>query len=271
MYSPTDFFENKVVVITGAASGLGRQLALDLARSQACLILADRNQGGLTQTAEELRELASSVETKVVDVTVPAECSALVDFVLEGHGRLDYLVLCAGISMWAPFEEVSDLTVFHRLMSVNYLGAVYCIHAALPLLKSSRGTIVSVSSLQGEVSIPRHTGYSASKHALNGFLEALEMELGGQVRILNVMPGWITGTNLRANAYKVNCRSGGGGAKQSKASVSVLECSRQIIRSMQQGTRTLFVPRKLRALLWLKALAPSLLRRLIRRAVDAQE
>jgi len=151
------------------------------------------------------------------------------------------------------------------------LGAVYCIHASLPALKKSHGTIVAISSLQGEIAIPRHTGYSASKHALNGFLEALELELGGQVRILNIMPGWITGTNLRTNAFKSASRSGGTSAKEGRASVTVQECSRLIVDSMQGEAKTLFVPRKLRALRWLKALAPSLLRALIVRAVDAQQ
>jgi NAD(P)-dependent dehydrogenase (short-subunit alcohol dehydrogenase family) len=272
MYSPTESsFEGRVVIITGASSGLGQQLALDLAARQACLILADRNQGGLVQTAAALENYPTAVETCVVDVTVAEECTALIDLALKKYGRLDFLVLCAGISMWARFEDVSELSVFEKLMAVNYLGAVYCIHAALPSLKATRGTIVAISSLQGEVAIPRHTGYSASKHALNGFLEALELELGGQVRILNIMPGWITGTGLRANAFKVDGNSGGGGAKKGKASVSVQECSRLIIRSMQGTGRTLFVPRKLKALLWIKALAPSLLKKLVSRAVDAQE
>jgi NAD(P)-dependent dehydrogenase (short-subunit alcohol dehydrogenase family) len=195
----------------------------------------------------------------------------LVDFALDAFGRIDFLVLCAGVSMWARFDEIIDLAMYRRLMEVNYLGAVYCIHAALPALKENRGTIVAISSLQGEVAIPRHTGYSASKHALNGFLEALELELGAQVQILNVMPGWIMGTNLRANAFRSGGYSGAGAAKEGIASVSVQECSRLVLRSMQRGAKTLYVPRKLKALLWLKALAPSALKALIGYAVQGQE
>jgi NAD(P)-dependent dehydrogenase (short-subunit alcohol dehydrogenase family) len=273
MYSRTDTdFQNKVVIITGASSGLGRQLAYDLGHQKAHLILGDKDLRGLAQVVEKLRVFSSSAEASAVDVAVAEQCSALVELALEKHGRLDYLVLCAGISMWAFFEDVPDPKLFQRLMEVNYLGAVYSIHAALPYLRKSRGTIVAVSSFQGEVAIPRHTGYSASKHALNGFLEALELELGGQIRILNVMPGWITGTNLRANAFKVESRSEGTAqAKGGLASVSLRDCSSQILRSMRSTSTTLFVPRKLRAALWLKALAPSLLRRLIRRAVASQE
>jgi NAD(P)-dependent dehydrogenase (short-subunit alcohol dehydrogenase family) len=271
MYSRTEpGFQNKVVVLTGASSGLGRQLALLLAHRKAHLVLGDKDEDGLAQVEETLRSFAASVQTRVVDVAVGAECSALINLAVEKHGRLDFLVLCAGISMWALFEEVSDLTIFRRLMEINYLGAVYCIHAALPSLRMSRGTIVAVSSLQGEVAIPRHTGYTASKHALNGFLEALELELGDQVRILTVLPGWIAGTNLRASAFKVGGWHEGARVKPGIASVSVDECARLIVQSMQTDTRTLYVPRKLKASLWLKALAPSLLKRLIRRAVASQ-
>jgi len=263
--------ENKVVVISGASSGLGRQLSADLARQRSHLVLGDKDLEGLVETQSQLKKSSASVVFQKADVTVEQDCSALCGLALKEFGRIDYLVLCAGVSMWARFDEVSDLTIFRDLVEVNYLGAVYCIHAALPALEKSGGMIVAISSLQGEIAIPRHTGYSASKHALNGFLEALEPELDGKVQILNIMPGWITGTNLRSNAFQSGSRSGGTGAKRGKASVSVQDCSRLIVDSMKRGAKTLFVPRKLRALLWLKALAPSLLKLLIGRAVDAQE
>jgi short-subunit dehydrogenase len=156
-------------------------------------------------------------------------------------------------------------------MEVNYLGAVNCIHPALAHLKTSKGTIVAISSLQGEIAIPHHTGYSASKHALNGFLESLELETGDSVRILCVMPGWITGTNLRANSFQAGNRKGGNAARGGAASVSVEECSGLVVRAMRGKTRTLFIPGKLKVLLWLRTLAPSLLKLLIRRAVHDQE
>lgn len=263
-------FKNRVVVITGASSGLGRQLAFDLAKQQAQLVLADQDQSGLAEVASGAKRIFPAVVSRKTDVTVVEECRDLAEYAVKEFGGLDFLILSAGISMWARFEDVSDLAVFRRLIQVNYLGAVHCIHAALPFLKKSRGTIVAISSLQGEIGIPHHTGYSASKHALNGFLEALELELGNQVRILNIMPGWITGTNLRASAFKTGARAGEGGVKAGKASVSVEECSRLILRSMQTEAKRLFIPRRLGGLLWLKALAPGILKRLIGHAVDAQ-
>ena len=263
--------EGKTVVITGASSGLGKQLSIDLARLGASLLLADKDAAGLASVAEEVGRSGARIFHQATDVTKVADCQNLIGFALQSLERIDFLVLCAGVSMWAPFDQIDDLEIFRRLMEVNYLGAVNCIHPALTHLKSSGGTIVAISSLQGEVAIPHHTGYSASKHALNGFLESLELEIGDSVRILCVMPGWITGTNLRANAFQAGTRKGGDAARGGAASVSVGECSRLIIRAMQRNTRALFVPGKLKALLWLRAVAPSLLKLLIRRAVQDQE
>ena len=104
--------------------------------------------------------------------------------------------------MWARFEEVQDLDVFERVMAVNYLGAVYCTYFALPHLKASKGVIVGICSIQGRIGVPFHTGYVASKHALHGFFSSLRYELKGTgVDILEVFPHWITGTNLRRNAF----------------------------------------------------------------------
>lgn len=256
------------LVITGAASGLGRQLALDLAEQGWDAALVDRDSAGLEETR---RLIGDKPRTSVVtcDVTDYAQCVAMANQVHAELGRIDGLLLCAGVSMWARFDEVEDVSIFRKLVEVNYLGAVHCIHACLGDLKQARGSIVAVSSLQGEVAIPNHTGYSAAKKALNGFLEGLDFELGDRMHILTVLPGWITGTNLRSNAFR---KDGGAESprKHSRESVTVEECSRRIQRAMEQKKRYLFIPPKLALLPWLKLVAPGLLKRLIRRAVRAQ-
>lgn len=261
-----------VAVITGAGSGLGRRLALDLAARGGSLVLGDRDADGL----EETRKLVSGTPTgsrvalEVLDVTEPTECAQLIDGALRAFDRIDYLILCAGISMWARFDEITDLSLFERLIAVNYLAAVYCVHAALPALRRSQGWIVAISSLQGEIALPNHSGYGASKHALNGFLDGLECELGDEIRILTVMPGWIRGTNLRTNALGLDRSEEQKPRKHSSESVSVEECSRLILGAMKRGKRKLYVPSKLGALPWLKLIAPGAVRRLISRAVREQ-
>ena len=123
--------------------------------------------------------------------------------VLDGpQTRADYEDVTPAILVEtpAPFETVTDPGVFEKLMQVNYLGAVYCIHAALPHLLHSRGLIVAISSAQAWTGMPMHTGYAAAKAALQGFLDSLEMEMDGRVRVLGVYPGWIRDTELRRHA-----------------------------------------------------------------------
>jgi short-subunit dehydrogenase len=173
--------------------------------------------------------------------------------------------------MWARVDEISDLSIFRKLMEVNYLGVVHSVHAGLPALRRVRGTIVAVSSLQGIQGIPNHSGYSASKHAVNGFLDSLELELGNQIRILRVLPGWIKGTNLRASAFVADGSQGGLARKHSRDAVSVKACSQLILGALAKGRHTLFVPAKLRLVPWLRLLAPGLLRRAILKAVRQQQ
>ena len=157
-------------------------------------------------------------------------------------------------------------------MEVNYLGAVHCIHPALAPLKEHYGMIVAISSVQGRVGVPFHSGYTASKHALDGLLETLRTELHGEVRILNVMPGWIRNTRLRAHALSADGTPLGSAAHRSRRErgVSVRECSRRIINSLPGPGGNLYIPRAMGFLPLVKLLFPSLLRAGIRRAVRKQ-
>ncbi|HUV14588.1 MAG TPA: SDR family oxidoreductase [Acidobacteriota bacterium] len=260
---------DRVAIITGAASGLGRQLALDLAGMGVSLALADRDAERLRETQAETVQLGSSALELETDVTEETQCAALVNRTIEEFGSLDLLILCAGVSMWAPFDGITDLTIFRKLMEINFLGAVNCVHAALPELRKSRGRIVAISSLQGLLGIPNHTGYASSKHALNGFLQTLEYELGEEIGITNVMPGWITGTNLRANAFTATGRHSD--SKRSSFSVPVEECSRRVIRAIEGDKKFIFVPSKLRFVPLIRMFAPRWLKAKIIRAVEKQK
>lgn len=260
--------KGKSVVITGASSGIGRQLARDLARLGARLTLAARSRDGLESLASELGDDALLRPT---DVTDPQQCRRLIDAAVERFGRIDYLVLNAGISMWSPFEEISDRGVFRRLMETNYLGTVYCVQAALPHLKKSRGTIVAVTSTQAVIGMPRHSAYTASKHAVRGFLESLDLELGDAVRILQVMPGWVSGTNMRLQALRGDGqRVGEARRAHGRNAVPVEECSAEIVRAMRSGRSELYVPGWLRLIPWVKLMFPGWLKRRLRRAVQEQ-
>jgi len=180
--------KDQVVVITGASSGIGAALADKLGAMGAKLVLAARRAERLEAIAARYPQ-ATALPT---DVTDPAACERLIQRTIEVYGRLDVLVNNAGITMQAAFEEVTDLSVFHKLMNVNYFGTVYCTHYALPHLKASRGMLLGVSSLLGKVGGPYRSGYAASKAAMERFYDSLRMELiGSGVAVGIVSPNFV--------------------------------------------------------------------------------
>lgn len=256
-------------LITGAASGLGRELARRLS-AEGNLCLLDRDGDRLAETAAALSQEGETFFHRALDVTDAAACAEAVQSCCARYGGLDALFLCAGQSMWARADEVQDLSIFRRLVEVNYLGAVHCIVPALPALRASRGSIVAISSLQGELGLPLHSGYSAAKHALNGFLESLWFELGEEIHILTVMPGWMRGTRLREQALTGTGQPPNRPRRHSKESVSVEECAELVIGAWRRRKARLYIPPKLALLPWLFRLSPRLVRRLLSRAIAQQ-
>src|SRR5262249_36159463 len=149
-------------------------------------------------------------------------------------GRIDHLVLCAGLGMWARFDAVTDPMLFERLIAVNYLASVYCAHAALPHLRQSQGLITVISSLQGRVGVPLHTGYAAAKHALHGFFDSLRIEVEpGKPNILMVLPHWVD-TGLRQNAVGPTGEAMGDSARRHGSHpLPAAEAARLIVQAME--------------------------------------
>lgn len=261
------------VAITGASSGLGAALALALAGAGAHLSLLARREDRLEAVAAECRAAGAIVSTVAGDVTEPDDGLRLVERAVADHGGLDILIANAGMSMWTRFDEAEDLALFRRLMEVNYLGAVYCLHPALPHLKERGGQFVAISSIQGRVAVPHHTGYVASKHALQGFCDALRMELADTgVNVLTVLLHWLRGTELREHAFGADGQPIGEQRRQhSGESVSLGEASSAILDGIGQRRRELVIPWKLKALAAVHALRPQLSEAIVRRAVNKQD
>ncbi len=264
--------ENKRVLLTGASRGLGRALAQDFAHAGAHLALTARDEAALADTAALCRVMgAASVVTFSADITQEEACRRLVAEATVALGGLDLLVLNAGLSMWADFEQVSNLSLYEELLRTNYLSAVYLLHAALPHLRASRGRIVTISSAQAWTGLPHHTGYAASKAALQAFLDSLAMEMGNEVSMLGVYPGWIRGTELRAAALGANAQPLGD-ARRSHSSLSVTaeECSATVIHALRKDRQMIFVPRTLRVMYALRPFAFPLIKRILTRAAGSQ-
>ena len=167
--------KDKVIVITGASSGIGEAMAREYAAQGARVVLGARSVQKLQLVAGGIRTHGGQAAYCGVDVTKPEECRELIETAVREFGRIDVLICNAGISMRALFDDV-DLEVLHRLMDVNFWGTVNCCKYALPYLQQSKGSIVGISSVAGLHGLPGRTGYSASKYAMTGFLETLRIE-----------------------------------------------------------------------------------------------
>lgn len=186
-------------MITGAASGIGKALAFECAARGAKLSLADRNIKPLQELCEEMKRQGAEVVVTETDVTREPDCRQFVSNTLDKYSRIDVLINNAGISMRALFEEV-DLNVIRKVMDVNFYGAVYCSKYALPSLLKAKGSLVGISSVAGYKGLPGRTGYSASKFALQGFLEVIRIEnMKRGLHVLIACPGF-TSSNIRTFA-----------------------------------------------------------------------
>ncbi len=187
----------KVVIITGASSGIGKALAFEYAKHNFNLVIAARNIEKLNEIKQEL-----STKTQVLavqtDVSKEEDCKNMIKAAADTFGRIDILINNAGISMRAVFKDL-HLDVMRRLMDVNFWGTVYCTKYALPYLLETKGSVVGISSVAGMHGLPARSGYSASKYAIQGFLDTLRIEHRHQLHVLVFAPGF-TSSNVRKAA-----------------------------------------------------------------------
>lgn len=230
--------EQKVVIITGASSGIGRALAREFARPAFKLVLAARNKERLNEIGHEAGKKADKVLTVSTDVSKENDCKNLILQAIEAFGRIDILINNAGISMRALFEEL-NLDVIRKLMDVNFWGTVYCTKYALPHLLKSKGSVVGVSSIAGYKGLPGRTGYSASKFAMHGFLETLRIEnLKKGLHVMIACPGF-TASNIRNTALGSDGTQQGESPRDEGSMMSAEEVAKKIKNAVDKRKRTL--------------------------------
>ena len=233
-----DFYrmKDKIVIITGASSGIGKALAHEFAARGAKLVLGARR----LDLLERLKEDLSPAEVVIcqTDVSVEADCQRLVEDAVSRYGRVDVLVNNAGISMRAIFDEV-ELDVLRRLMDVNFWGTVYCTKYALPYLLQSKGSVVGVISIAGFVGLPGRTGYAASKFAIRGFLDTLRVEnLKKGLHVLVAAPGF-TASEVRKVALTATGEKQGETPRNEDKMMSAEVCARNIVCAVEKRKREL--------------------------------
>ncbi|KAJ1411860.1 Short-chain dehydrogenase/reductase SDR [Sesbania bispinosa] len=252
----------KVVHITGASSGIGEYLAYEYAKRGARLALSARRENALQEVADRARDYGSpDVIIMRADVSKVEDCSRLVDETVTHFGRLDHLVNNAAIGTSTLFEQVPDITNLRPIMETNFWGSVYTTHFALPHLRNSRGKIVVMSSADSWMPAPRRNVYNASKAALVSLYETLRVEVGSEIGITIVTPGYIESELTKG---KFLLAEGNMGVDQDLRDVevsavavgSVSGCAKAIVNSTLRGDRYLTVPAWFRMSYVLKVLCP---------------
>ena len=254
-----------VVIITGASDGIGAELARQLAQthgSKVSLVLAARGKDKLEDVAKQCREHGSKVLVRPTDVSQETECQALINEAVAQYGRIDTLVNNAGMSAHALLSEVTDMAWYQRIMQINLWGSAWCTHAALPHILATQGRIVAVSSLAGLVGVPGRTAYSASKFAMNGFFEALRVEMTPHgVSVTIAYPG-VVATDIRYRGLNAAGNAAGKSGLDESGAMSVEECARLIRVGMDKRQRDIVMSAKGKLGRWMKLLAPSLVDKL---------
>jgi NAD(P)-dependent dehydrogenase (short-subunit alcohol dehydrogenase family) len=225
--------KDKVVIVTGASSGIGLATAAEFARAGASVVLAARRKDLIEGKAEQLRASGYNAMAVVTDVTSEEECKNLIQTTINKYGKLDILINNAGISMRALFRDV-EISVLRKLFDVNFWGAVSCTKYALPYLIQSKGSVIGVSSVAGIVGLPGRTGYSASKYALHGFLETLRIEnLKNGLHVLILCAGF-TKSDIRKKALTANGTPQGFTPREEEKMMLPEEVARSIVGAVKR-------------------------------------
>ncbi|MCF8334899.1 MAG: SDR family oxidoreductase [Bacteroidales bacterium] len=254
--------DNKVVIVTGASSGIGKALSELYASRGYGVVMAARNEEKLNSLATELEKQGGEVLPVKTDVSKEVDCKNLIDKALEKFNRIDILVNNAGISMRAMFKD-TDLDVIRQLMDVNYWGTVQCTKYALPHVLKQQGSIVGVISIVGHVGLPARSGYASSKFAIRGFMDTLRIEhLKDGLHVLVAAPGF-TDSNIRKTALTEDGTQQGGTPRNEGEMMSSEEVARRIAEAVDRRKRSLILTFKEGKLtVWLGKFFPKLLDKL---------
>jgi NADP-dependent 3-hydroxy acid dehydrogenase YdfG len=256
------YFFSKVIIITGASSGIGRAMALHFSSKGARIVLAARNIGRLNEVAGIIKENGGKALIVPTDVTEHHDCYHLIDKTLEVYGTIDILINNAGISMRADFLDV-DIDVLKRVMNTNFWGAVYCTRHALPHLIESKGSLVAISSICGITPLPGRTGYAASKHALDGFIDTIRVEqLQSQLHVLSVHAGF-TASNIRNTALNRYGKEQKETPRNEEKMMSAEAVAQEVGKAIKSQKRDIVLTRDGILITWLYKRLPGLADKLI--------
>lgn len=258
----------QVALITGASKGIGEALALRYAKRGASLVLAARDEALLESVADRCRAAGGKAVAVMCDVGNDIDCKRAVDSAIANFGKLDTVINNAGATMWAKFEDIKDLSMLDKIMRVNYLGAAYMTHAALPHLRQTQGRIVGIASLTALTGVPTRSGYAASKHAMRGLFDSLRIELASSgVTVTMIYPGFVS-TGIRENATGADGKVSKINPVKEGEVMSVDECADLAFAAIQSRKRQLVMTARGKLGVWLKVIAPGLVDRIAAKTIE---
>ena len=260
-----NLFENKVVWITGASSGIGEALAVAFAKEGAKLVLSARRIEELQRVKNTLNLNEENIFILPLDLENTQTIDELTQRVISKFGQIDILVNNGGVSQRSLVKDTS-IEIDRKIMEVNFFGTVALTKSVLPfMLKQKDGKIIVISSISGKFGFYFRSAYSASKHALHGFFESLRMEIySDNVKVLIVCPGRIR-TNISVNALN------GDGTKHNKMDesteqgISADECAKEIIQAIKKNKEEIFIGGKELKAVWMKRFFPKMFSKMIRK------
>ena len=253
---------NKIVVITGGSDGIGKALTEALLKQGAKVATCGRHQNKLDSLVNENPNLP--LFTMLADVSKEEDCKNFINASIEKYGGIDVLINNAGISMRALFKD-TDLATLKNVMDINFWGTVYCTKYALDSVIKRKGTIVGVSSIAGYRGLPGRSGYSASKFALNGWLEALRTELlESGVNVMWVCPGFTT-SNIRNVALNKDAKPQGESPMDEGKLMSAEECARHILHAIENRKRTIVLTSNGKQTVFLNKYFPKIADKMVRK------
>jgi short-subunit dehydrogenase len=254
--------KGKVVLITGASGGIGLALAQRFGAEGANLSICGRSASALEEARKSLSSQGYKVLAVQADVANKEDCARFIDSSLKEYGRIDVLVNNAGISMRALFRDMS-LDVMEQIMQINFMGTVYCTRYALEALIQSKGSIVGISSIAGYRGLPARCGYSASKFAMNGFLESIRTELLYEgVNVLTASPGFTASGILNKALSADGSPQGESPLDEAKimSAEAVADC---IFKAVVARKRSLILTRQGKLTVWMNKWFPALMDKMV--------
>lgn len=257
-------FENKVVWITGASSGIGEALAYTFAKRNVKLVLSARRADELERVKKNCNLPDESVLVLPLDVAEYSKANEAAQIVLSNFGQIDILVNNAGLSHWSKIKDMT-MEVLQRIINVNFLGSAALTKAVLPsMLERKQGNIVVISSILGKIVTAKQAAYNASKHALHGFFDTLRAEYGKEgIKVLLVCPGFVN-TNVAKNSLNKDGQPINKNNKMIENGLDPLDVSETILSAISKNKEEILIAGgKEKAAVWVKRFFPSLFSKII--------